>query len=172
MPRHITFVMITPMEDRDPLKRMADRLRELRDEDSVLAERRAVIATEIERLESAAATLRQFAPVGRLPYVDADAPVAQGDLSNMTLPKAALAIMRSLEHGATTRELLELLIKAGKLDPSKGNTNHINLLNTLKRHTEWFKKDGSIWTFIGDRSLAASNGNLPYDDSTTKEIEE
>jgi hypothetical protein len=149
--------MIVHME-RDPLKRMADALHGLKAEYAAVMERAATLGAEIERLEAAANVVREYAPVGRLPFIDEDAPVSHGDLSKMNLPQAAAEVLRNLKHGATTRELLDMLVNAGKLDPSK-TTNHINLLNTLKRRSDWFKKEGKVWIYVDEGFLLSVNGN-------------
>jgi hypothetical protein len=154
--------------ERDPLKRMADHLRELKAEHAATVERVATLAAEIERLESAASVVREYAPVGRLPYLDEDVPVLHADLKAKNLPLAAVEVLRNLDQGATTRELLDILIQAKRMDPAKATTNHINLLNALKRHPEWFKKEGKVWmfidtqaTFLDSEPLASPNGHRP-----------
>lgn len=154
----------------DPLKLLAQRLRDLREQDVValaamndLTTKRREIAAEIARLEETAKNLRELVPGGRLEYVDDDAPLPYGDLRSQTLPQAAATILRHLGTKATTRDVLNILVKAGKVPDTQ--TSHINLLNALKRNTgatKIFTREGPEWGLTewatGD-SVASKNGH-------------
>jgi hypothetical protein len=152
------------------LKRLAERLVQLRKQDSDavaalndIGTKRREIAAEIARLEETARVLRELVPGGRLEYVDDDAALPYGDLLSKTLPQAAYTILQHRGVNATTRDLLNILVKAGKVPNTQ--TSHINLLNALKRNTgptKIFTREGSEWGLTewahGD-SVASRNGH-------------
>lgn len=150
-----------------PLKRLAERLRELRQQDLDLVAatnaKRREIAAEISRLERTAGVLRELVPGGRLEYVDDDAPLPYGDLRSKTLPQAAATILRYHGEDATTRQLLDLLVKAGKVADKQ--SSHINLLNALKRNTgetKIFTRNGPMWgltEWSHQDAVASRNGH-------------
>lgn len=141
----------------DPLIRMANRLRELQVDQRKLATQVERNRLEIEQIESAMAILRRYATLGQLPGVDEDLAAPYGDLKSLTVPQACAVILRKRGgEPLTARELLKILVKAGKLPQEKDST-HISVISALKRHPELFTKVGSAWTL----SNPSVNGHLP-----------
>jgi hypothetical protein len=103
----------------------------------------------ITELESALAVMRQFAPAG-LPGLDEDLAAMYGDLESMTVPNAAARVLFKRGEGLTTREIVDVLIRAGKMPDTQ--TSMINLIGALKRNSHRFRKVGDKWELIETRS--------------------
>ena len=136
-----------------PLERAISRRRELLMRNSDLRAEMDQNADEIANIESALAVMRDYAPLGQLPGLDDDVRV-YGDLAHMTVPDGLAVILTKRGEALTSRELLTVLEKAGKLESGNGN-NLIGVIGALKRHPNRFQRVGKSWT------LAKSNGHLP-----------
>lgn len=129
-----------------PLEKAISRRRELLTKNS---EFRAEIdrnTAEIAQLDAALAIMRKFAPLGQLPGLDEDVTAVYGDLESMTVPNAAATVLFKRGEPLTTREIVDVLIKAGKMRDT--NVSMINLLNALKRNPRRFRKVGNAWTLV------------------------
>jgi hypothetical protein len=87
---------------------------------------------------------------------EAASPYADLDLRSKTLAKACKAILRAKGQPATSRELLDILVAEKKLAHGK-NSSLVSVINALKRHSNWFSKQGSEWTLVP--SLISKNGD-------------
>jgi len=109
---------------------------------------------EIAQIEAALAIMRNYAPLGQIPGLDEDVRAVYGDLAHMTVPDGLATILLKRGEALTSRELLTVLEKAGKLKPG-GKNNLIGVIGALKRSPDRFRKIGGSWL------LAQSNGHLP-----------
>jgi hypothetical protein len=158
----------------DPVRRLAERLQELRREDAEalakmteLGAKRREIAAEIARLDETAGVLRSLVPGGWLPHVDEDAPLPYGDLKSKTVPQGIVTILRQRGEPATTREILDILIKGEKVADKQ--SSHINILNVLKKNPKLFTRIGKTWGLAEwpERDpVASQNGHLPLEGRT------
>ena len=101
---------------------------------------------EIASLDSALAVMRRFAPAG-LPGLDEDIPGLYGDLSAMTVPDGLATILYKRGEPLTSRELLTILEKGGKLEAGNKN-NQIGVIGALKRSPHRFKKVEGAWILV------------------------
>jgi hypothetical protein len=129
-----------------PLEKAIARRQELLTENSELRAKIDRNTAEIAQLDSALAVMRKFAPMGQLPGLDEDVTAVYGDLLSMTIPDAAATILFKRGEPLSTREILDVLIKAGK-QPDTNNAM-INLLSALKRNPRRFQRTENAWTLI------------------------
>ncbi|HEY5033893.1 MAG TPA: hypothetical protein VIJ30_02095 [Candidatus Dormibacteraeota bacterium] len=101
---------------------------------------------EIAQIDSALVVMRKFAPLGQLPGLDEDVAAVYGDLESMTVPDACATILYKRGEALTSRELLDILVRAGKLKAN--NNSMIHVIGSLKRNDHRFRKVGSAWTLI------------------------
>ncbi len=146
-------------------------MQELRKEDAQalakmteLGARRREIAAEMAKLDETAGVLRELVPGGWLQFVDDDAPLPYGDLKSKTVPQGVVTILRQRGEPATTREILDILIKSGKVADKQ--TSHINLLNVLKKNSKLFTRIGPTWGLTEWELVVARNGHLPLEGRT------
>jgi hypothetical protein len=64
----------------------------------------------------------------------------------MTVPDACATILYKRGEALTSRELLDILVRAGKLKAN--NNSMIHVIGSLKRNDHRFRKVGSAWTLI------------------------
>lgn len=127
---------------------------QLKAQQEQLATAQQRIGLEIEQIEGSMAVLRRYAVLQQLPGVDEDLAAPYGDLTSQTVPEACATILRKRGgEPATARELLKILVAAGKLQQEKEST-HVSVIAALKRHPELFQKVGNAWTL----AKADSNG--------------
>jgi hypothetical protein len=130
-----------------PLEKAISRRRELLTENSELRAKIDRNTAEIAQLDTALAVMRKFAPMGQLPGLDdEDVAAVYGDLGSMTIPNAAARILFKRGEALTTRDILEVLVKAGKMPDT--NNAMINLLGALKRNPHRFRKESNTWELI------------------------
>jgi hypothetical protein len=130
-----------------PLEKAISRRQELLTANS---EYRAKIdrnTAEIAQIDSALVVMRKYAPLGQLPGLDEDVRSVYGDLASMTVPDGLATILYKRGEPLTSRELLTVLEKVGKLEAGNKN-NLIGVIGALKRSPHRFQKSGSTWTLI------------------------
>ncbi len=132
-----------------PLEKAISRRQELLTKNSELRAEIDRNTAEIAQLDSALAVMRRFAPAG-LPGLDEDIEALYGDLESMTVPNAAATILFKRGEPLTTREIVDVLIRAGKMPDT--NVSMISLLGALKRNPRRFRKVGNTWELIETRS--------------------
>jgi hypothetical protein len=128
-----------------PLEKAISRRQDLLTENSELRARIDRNTGEIAQIDSALVVMRKFAPLGQLPGLDEDVESVYGDLASMTVPDGLDTILYKRGEPLTSRELLTVLEKAGKLDAGNKN-NLIGVIGALKRHPNRFRKVGNTWT--------------------------
>lgn len=130
-----------------PLEKAIARRRELLTKNSELRADIDRNTAEIAQIDSALTVMRNYAPLGQLPGLDENVESVYGDLVSMTVPDGLATILYKRGEALTSRELLDILVKAGKL---KANTNNsmIHVIGSLKRNDHRFRKVGSGWTLI------------------------
>jgi len=133
----------------DTYARATNRLRELQAELTKKRSEVEAIAAELERIQAALDVIRPFAPPGM-----AENMATYGDLKSLTIPEGSAQILRVRREALSARELLRVLVKAGKIQEDTPNA-HIGVLGALKRHPELFRRVGKAWTLVD------SNGHLP-----------
>jgi hypothetical protein len=111
-------------------------------------------SAEIAKIQAAMEVLREYVPLGLLPGIDENIAAVYGNLKGMTVPDGIATILRMRREPATARELMEILVQAGKVRGPTQNA-HIGILGALKRNPQRFRRVGSTWT------LVQSNGHLP-----------
>jgi hypothetical protein len=128
----------------DPLDRMIRRLAELIEERDTLTERVDEIQNEIGRIQGAIDVVGEFDPFGN--SVDSRTPsrFASVDLKSPTLAVACAAILRETGEPATARDLVNVLMKAGRWGSEKPS-HLISVIQTLKKRTDLFVRDGKAW---------------------------
>jgi hypothetical protein len=129
-----------------PLEKAIARRQELLTENSELRAKIDRNTAEIAQIDAALAVMRKFAPLGQLPGLDEDVTAVYGDLLSMTIPDAAATVLFKRGEALTTRDILDVLVKAGKMPDH--NNSMINLLSALKRNTRRFQKVGNAWKLI------------------------
>jgi hypothetical protein len=130
-----------------PLEKAISRRQELLTRNSELRAEIDRNTAEIAQIDSALVVMRKFAPLGQLPGMDEDVRSVYGDLASMTVPDGLATILYKRGEPLTSRELLTVLEKAGKLESGSKN-NLIGVIGALKRHSRRFRKVGSSWTLI------------------------
>jgi hypothetical protein len=130
-----------------PLERAISRRRELLAENSELRAKTERNTAEIAQIDAALTIMKKYAPPEGLPGLDEDVTAGYGDLASMTVPDGLAMILYKRGEPMTSRELLDILVKAGKL---KANTNNsmIHVIGSLKRNERRFRKVGAGWTLI------------------------
>jgi len=130
-----------------PLEKAISRRRELLTKNSELRAEIDRNTAEIAQIDTALVVMRKYAPLGQLPGLDEDVTAVYGDLASMTVPDGLATILYKRGEALTSRELLDILVKAGKL---KANTNNsmIHVISSLKRNDARFRKVGTGWTLI------------------------
>lgn len=129
-----------------PLEKAISRRQELLTRNSELRAEIDRNTAEIAQIDSALVVMRKFAPLGQLPGLDEDVTAVYGDLLSMTIPDAAATVLFKRGEALSTREILDVLVKAGKMPDT--NNSMINLLSALKRNTRRFRKVGNAWMLI------------------------
>lgn len=129
-----------------PLEKAISRRRELLTKNSDLRAEVDRNTAEIAQIDAALIVMRKYAPLGQLPGLEEDVAGVYGDLESMTVPNAAATILFKRGEPLSTRDILDVLIKAGKMPDT--NNAMINLLGALKRNAHRFRKVGSNWTLI------------------------
>jgi hypothetical protein len=129
-----------------PLEKAISRRRELLTRNSELRAEIDRNTAEIAQIDTALVVMRKFAPLGQLPGLDEDVTSVYGDLLSMTIPDAAATILFKRGEALSTREILDVLVKAEKMPDT--NNSMINLLSALKRNTRRFQKVENAWTLI------------------------
>ncbi len=129
-----------------PLEKAISRRRELLTKNSELRAEVDRNTAEIAQIDSALVVMRKFAPLGQLPGLDEDVTAVYGDLDSMTVPNACATILFKRGEALTSRELLNILVEAGKLKDN--NNSMIHVIGSLKRNAHRFQKVGNAWTLI------------------------
>ncbi len=129
-----------------PLERAISRRRELLAENSELRAKTERNTAEIAQIDAALTIMKKYAPPEGLPGFDENVTAVYGDLESMTVPDACEAILYKRGEPLTSRELCDILVKAGKLKPN--NNSMIHVIGSLKRNDHRFRKVGSTWTLI------------------------
>jgi hypothetical protein len=129
-----------------PLEKAISRRQELLTKNSELRAEVDRNTAEIAQIDSALVVMRKFAPLGQLPGLDEDVAAVYGDLESMTVPDACATILYKRGEALTSRELLDILVRAGKLKAN--NNSMIHVIGSLKRNDHRFRKVGSAWTLI------------------------
>jgi hypothetical protein len=129
-----------------PLEKAITRRRDLLTKNSELRAEIDKNTAEIAQIDAALVVLRKYAPLGQLPGLDEDVSAVYGDLASMTVPDGLATILYKRGEALTTRELLDILVKAGKLKAN--NNSMIHVIGALKRNEHRFRKVGSGWTLI------------------------
>src|SRR5258707_4183749 len=132
-----------------PIEKAIRQRRELLTENSEMREKIERNNARITELESALAVMRQFAPAG-LPGLDEDITPMYGDLTRLTVPDAAATVLFKRGERLTTREIVDVLIRAGKVPDTQ--TSMINLIQAMKRNTHRFRKGDDKWELIEKRT--------------------
>ena len=130
-----------------PLEKAISRRQELLTRNSELRAEADRNTAEIAQIDSALVVMRKFAPLGQLPGLDEDVESVYGDLASMTVPDGLATILYKRGEALTSRELLTVLEKAGKLEAGNKN-NQIGVISALKRHSDRFRKVGTSWTLV------------------------
>jgi hypothetical protein len=130
-----------------PLEKAISRRRELLTKNSELRADIDRNTAEIAQIDAALAIMRNYAPLRQLPGLDEDIESVYGNLASMTVPDACATILYKRGEALTSRELLDILVKAGKLKAGNNN-NLIGVIGALKRNSHRFRKVGSGWTLI------------------------
>src|ERR1700686_166412 len=97
-----------------PLEKAISRRQELLTRNSEIRAEIDRNTAEIAQIDSALVVMRKFAPLGQLPGLDEDVTAVYGDLLAMTIPDAAATILFKRGEPLSTREILEVLVKAEK----------------------------------------------------------
>jgi hypothetical protein len=129
-----------------PLEKAISRRRELLTKNSELRADIDRNTAEIAQIDTALVVMRKYAPLGQLPGLDEDVTAVYGDLASMTVPDGLATILYKRGEALTSRELLDILVKAGKLKAH--NNSMIHVISSLKRNDGRFRKVGSGWTLI------------------------
>ena len=130
-----------------PLEKAISRRQELLTKNSELRAEVDRNTAEIAQIDTALVVMRKYAPLGQLPGLDEDVAAVYGDLESMTIPDAAATILFKRGEALPTREILDVLVKSGKVSKTSNNAM-INLLGALKRNSHRFKKVGNGWTLV------------------------
>ncbi len=130
-----------------PLEKAISRRQQLLTKNSELRAEIDRNTAEIAQIDSALVVLRKYAPPEGLPGLDEDVESFYGDLASMTVPDGLATILYKRGEPLTSRELLTVLEKAGKLEAGNKN-NLIGVIGALKRHDSRFQKVGNQWTLI------------------------
>jgi hypothetical protein len=129
-----------------PLEKAIKRRQELLTKNSELRAEIDRNTAEIAQIDTALVVMRKFAPLGQLPGLDEDVTAVYGDLESMTVPDACATILYKRGEALTSRELLNILVEAGKL--KNNNNSMIHVIGSLKRNPHRFQKVGSTWTLV------------------------
>jgi hypothetical protein len=140
----------------DAVRRMTERLRELRLELRALDDRREAIRKEMVEIQGAAKVLHRFDPFA---IIDEQTPslYAHLDLRSKSIAEACTLILRETDEPATARELTNVLVREGRWPPNKPSSL-ISVISTLKRHPELFAKHGNEWTLTMSPTEFVNNG--------------
>src|SRR2546425_5079174 len=118
-----------------PLEKAISRRRELLTQNSEFRAQIDKNTAEIAQIDSALTVMRNYAPMRQLPGLDEDVAAVYGDLASMSIPGACATILYKRGGALTSRELLDILVKAGKVKHG-GDNSLINVISSLKRHPE------------------------------------
>ena len=126
----------------------------LRAEREAIDDRLTRIEGELQELEIAVRVYRRFsdrdAPAERIASADQDEGGERNgtipDFTNLTLSKSAESALKYLGGTAPSRDIRQLLVKAGKLPPTRNSYGY--LLKILRDKTDRFVKDDETgaWT--------------------------
>jgi hypothetical protein len=130
-----------------PLEKAISRRQELLTRNSELRAEIDRNTADIAQIDSALVVMRKFAPLGQLPGLDEDVESVYGNLASMTVPDGVATILYKRGEALTSRELLTVLERAGKLEAGNKN-NLIGVIGALKRNPARFRKVGNTWTLI------------------------
>src|SRR3989442_5080044 len=110
----------------NPFERMLQRLPELIEERDTLTERVAEIQKEIERIQAALETVREYDTFGE------SSRFSHLYLKEKTLAEACAAVLRETGQSATARDLTNVLFRESRWASDKAS-NLIGVIQILKR---------------------------------------